>query len=69
MKRSELRKALEAWLTVERYEAIEKLMTLARAAGIKTIPRGSGAGSYTCMRVAKSFNSWRLNSSSHRPFL
>ena len=50
MKRSELRKALEAWLTVERCEVIERLMTQARAAGIKTIPRGSGAGSYTGMR-------------------
>lgn len=49
MKRSELRKALEAWLTVERCKVIERLMTQARAAGIKTIPRGSGAGSYSCM--------------------
>jgi hypothetical protein len=29
MDKSELRKALDAWLTIERYEAIEKLMTLA----------------------------------------
>jgi hypothetical protein len=56
MKRSELRKALKAWLlSSERYEAIEKLMTLAGAAGIKTIPRGSGAGSYTCMRDGEKF--------------
>lgn len=55
MKRSELRKALEAWLTVERCEVIERLMTQARAAGIKTIPRGSGAGSYTGMWGGEKF--------------
>ena len=37
-------------LSSERYETIEKLMTQAGAALIKTIPRGSGAGSCACIR-------------------
>ncbi len=69
MKRSELRKALEAWLTVERYEVTERLMTQARAAGIKLSRADLARDHIPVCVVAKSFNSWRLNSSSHRPFL